>query len=77
MTTIVDRPEEIRRWFQIVDECTDDAGLVTSEMVPALHAVAPERRIGGRRAGAASLLSRARHSLHRCRRCAIARSGRW
>jgi PII-like signaling protein len=47
LTSIVDRPEAIRRWFQIVDECTDEAGLVTSEMVPALHAVAPERRIGG------------------------------
>ena len=47
LTTIVDRPEAIRRWFQIVDECTDEAGLVTSELVPALHAVAPERRIGG------------------------------
>jgi PII-like signaling protein len=47
LTTIVDRPEAIRRWFQIVDECTDEAGLVTSETVPALHAVAPERRIGG------------------------------
>jgi PII-like signaling protein len=47
LTSIVDRPEAIRRWFEIVDECTDEAGLVTSEMVPALHAVAPERRIGG------------------------------
>lgn len=47
LTSIVDRPEAIRRWFQVVDECTDEAGLVTSEMVPALHAAAPERRIGG------------------------------
>jgi PII-like signaling protein len=47
LTSIVDSPEAIRRWFEIVDECTDEAGLVTSEMVPALHAVAPGRRIGG------------------------------
>ena len=49
LTSIVDRPEAIRRWFEIVDECTTEAGLVTSEMVPALHAVAPERHIGGTR----------------------------
>jgi PII-like signaling protein len=47
LTSIVDRPEAIRRWFAIVDECTDQGGLVTSEMVPALHALAPGRRIGG------------------------------
>ena len=47
LTTIVDRPEAAQRWFKIIDECTDQAGLVTSEMVPAFHAVAPERRFGG------------------------------
>jgi PII-like signaling protein len=47
VTTIVDTPEATRRWFRIVDELTDEAGLVTSEPVPAFHAVAPERRIGG------------------------------
>jgi PII-like signaling protein len=47
LTSIVDRPEAIRRWFAIVDECTDESGLVTSEMVPAFHAVASERRFGG------------------------------
>ncbi len=49
VTTIVDTPAEIRRWFAIVDELTDEAGLVTSELVPAFHAVAPERRVGGLR----------------------------
>jgi PII-like signaling protein len=49
VTTIVDRPDAVRRWFAIVDECTDEAGLVTSELVPAFHAVTPERRIGGLR----------------------------
>ena len=49
VTTIVDRPDAVRRWFAIVDECTDEAGLVTSELVPAFHAVTPERRVGGLR----------------------------
>jgi PII-like signaling protein len=35
LTVLVDRPERIRRWFAIVDELTDETGLVTSEMVPA------------------------------------------
>jgi PII-like signaling protein len=47
ITTIIDRPDACARWFRIVDDCTDEAGLVTSESVPAFHAVAPERRIGG------------------------------
>jgi PII-like signaling protein len=47
VTSIVDTPERIRRWFRIVDEVTAEAGLVTSEMVPASYAVAPERRVGG------------------------------
>lgn len=49
VTTIVDTPDRIQRWFRIVDECTGEAGLVTSEMVPAFHAVAPEGRVGGLR----------------------------
>jgi PII-like signaling protein len=47
VTTIVDAPDQIQRWFKIVDECTDEAGLVTSEMVPAFQAIAPEGRVGG------------------------------
>jgi PII-like signaling protein len=49
LTVIVDRPDAIQRWFRIVDEVTDEAGLVTSEMVPAFHAIAPEHRVGGLR----------------------------
>jgi PII-like signaling protein len=49
VTTIVDTPSRSRRWFEIVDEVTDEAGLVTSEMVPALRAIAPEGRVGGLR----------------------------
>ena len=47
MTTIVDGPERIRRWFEIVDRVTDETGLVTSELVPAYHAVASGGRVGG------------------------------
>jgi PII-like signaling protein len=47
LTVIVDTPERIREWFGIVDELTDEAGLVTSEMVPAFRATGPEVRRGG------------------------------
>jgi PII-like signaling protein len=46
-TVIVDTPEAIRRWFELVDELTDETGLVTSEMVPASHATRPGRNHGG------------------------------
>lgn len=49
VATLVDRPPEIQRWFRIVDAVTQDAGLVTSEMVPAFQAVAPNLRRGGLR----------------------------
>jgi PII-like signaling protein len=51
ITTIVDTPDRIQRWFRIIDELTDEAGLVTSEMVPAFLAVAPEARFGGLKLG--------------------------
>jgi len=35
VTVIIDTPERIARWFQIVDQVTEETGLVTSEMVPA------------------------------------------
>jgi PII-like signaling protein len=47
VTIVIDTPERIRRWFAIVDELTDEAGLVTSEMVPAFHATGPAGRRGG------------------------------
>jgi PII-like signaling protein len=49
VTVIVDRPENARRWFRIVDEVTADTGLVTSETVPALRAAGPGLRHGGLR----------------------------
>lgn len=42
VTVVIDSPERIRNWFRIVDELTDEAGLVTSEMVPALRATSSD-----------------------------------
>jgi PII-like signaling protein len=47
VTVIVDTPNNIRRWFAIVDEYTDETGLVTSEIVPALRATGPDIAHGG------------------------------
>ena len=49
VTIVIDTPERIRRWFAIVDDLTDETGLVTSEMVPAFHARGPEHQRGGLR----------------------------
>ena len=38
LTVVVDTPARIRRWFGIVDELTDETGLVTCEMVPTFRA---------------------------------------
>jgi PII-like signaling protein len=38
LTVVVDTPSRIRRWFGIVDELTDETGLVTCETVPAFRA---------------------------------------
>lgn len=35
VTVIVDEPDRLRRWFEIVSEVTATGGLVTSELVPA------------------------------------------
>ena len=55
LTVIVDTPARIRDWFNIVDELTDQTGLVTSEMVPAYLATGPQASHGGLR------LARLRH----------------
>jgi PII-like signaling protein len=47
VTITVDTPQRIAAAFEIVDELTDEQGLVTSEMVPAVGAVSAERTIGG------------------------------
>ena len=50
VTIIVDTPERIAESFKIVDELTDEAGLVTSEMVPAMASLSEgQRQRGGLR----------------------------
>ena len=50
VTIVVDTPEAIARSFQIVDEVTAQAGLVTSEMVPASATLADDTHtLGGLR----------------------------
>ena len=48
-TVVVDLPERIQRWFEIVDELTDEAGVVTSELVPAFRARGEWGQTGGLR----------------------------
>jgi PII-like signaling protein len=47
VTVVVDKPDPMRRWWRVIDEVTDEAGLVTSELVPAFHAVGPGIQRGG------------------------------
>jgi PII-like signaling protein len=49
VVVIVDTPARIRRWYEIVDELTDETGLVTSEIVPGLRATGPDVEHGGLR----------------------------
>lgn len=50
VTILVDTPERIAESFKIVDELTHEAGLVTSEMVPAMASLSEgERKRGGLR----------------------------
>jgi PII-like signaling protein len=49
VTVIIDTPQRTREWFAIVDELTDQTGLVTSEMVPAFRATSPDTAHGGTR----------------------------
>jgi PII-like signaling protein len=49
ITVVVDRPDAMRRWWSVIDEVTDEAGLVTSELVPAAQAIGPATRSGGLR----------------------------
>jgi PII-like signaling protein len=49
VTTVIDTPERIAAAFAIVDELTDEHGLVTSEMVPAMRARGGEEGRGGLR----------------------------
>jgi PII-like signaling protein len=48
-TIIIDSPQNIAESFDVVDEFTQEQGLVTSEMVPALLSVDGDDRHGGTR----------------------------
>jgi PII-like signaling protein len=49
VTVALEAPGRAARTFEIIDELTRAHGLVTSEMVPALSAIGPERTLGGLR----------------------------
>lgn len=46
LTITIDSPANAQRSFQLIDELTAEHGLVTSEVVPAVHAVSDGRAIG-------------------------------
>ena len=46
-TIVVDTPERIGAWFGIIDELTDQGGVVTSELVPAFQARGAWGETGG------------------------------
>jgi PII-like signaling protein len=48
-TIIVDTPARIGPWFELVDELTDEGGVVTSELVPAFQATGEWGKSGGLR----------------------------
>ncbi len=47
VTVVVDQPSRCRRWFEIVDEMTEETGLVTAETVPALRISGPGGHLEG------------------------------
>jgi PII-like signaling protein len=49
VVSVVDRPEAAQRWWRVIDGLTSEGGLVTSELVPAFHAVGPSGTVGGLR----------------------------
>lgn len=47
VTIVIDTPQRIAESFQVVDQLTNERGLVTSEMVPAVRATTTGRTRGG------------------------------
>jgi PII-like signaling protein len=41
----IDTPNNVRRWWPVLDSVTRAAGLVTSELVPASHGLSADGRI--------------------------------
>jgi PII-like signaling protein len=56
LTLLLDTPENIVRWYEIVDQMTGETGLVTSEIVPALRVAGPGIEHGGLALAARSTL---------------------
>jgi PII-like signaling protein len=48
-TVVIDTPSRAAQWFKIIDELTDEAGAVTSELVPAFRARGDWGSAGGLR----------------------------
>ena len=46
VTTVIDRPQSMREWWEIANEVTHESGLVTSEIVPAFHTRGPGLETG-------------------------------
>jgi PII-like signaling protein len=44
LVVAIDRPANVRRWWPVVDHATREAGLVTSELVPASHGLSSGTR---------------------------------
>jgi PII-like signaling protein len=49
VTIAIDTPERTARSFEIIDELTNEHGLITSEMVPAMSAMSESEQRGGLR----------------------------
>lgn len=47
VTIVIDTPQKIAESFEIIDEFTDQHGLITSEMVPAMRTTSGKHRRGG------------------------------
>ncbi len=47
ITIVIDSPPRIADAFKVIDEATQERGLVTSELIPALTALTPDQRHGG------------------------------
>lgn len=49
VTIVIDTPDRIREMFHIIDELTEEHGLVSAEMIPAMRTAAGEHSRGGLR----------------------------
>lgn len=47
LTIVIDTPDQVARAFAIIDELTEESGLVTSETIPAMRSASGARQRGG------------------------------